>query len=561
MEVKKQIEEKLGEVLKKITGEKTDFILQPSEKFENGDYFTNIALRLAGKLGKKPLDIAYEIKKELESKGILYIEKIEVAPPGFINFFLNDKYLLGVVSEINTQKENFGNSEKLKGRKVMVEYADPNPFKEFHIGHVYSITVGETLSRLFESQSADVMRVCYQGDVGLHVAKAIYGMMQLEKDLPDKNSPLTLRAQFLGRAYALGAGVYDEKKDEINSLNKTIYEKSDAEINKLYDLGRSWSLEYFDFLYKRLGTKFEKFYFESQAGVVGLLLVKEFLNKGVFEESDGAVIFPGEKFGLHNRVFINSLGLPTYEAKEMGLAPTKYKDFKYDVSVIITGNEVNDYFKVVLKALEQIDKDLSSKTIHISHGMVRLPSGKMSSRTGDVITGEWLIDEATSRIQKEFPEMSDETSEKVAVGAVKYALLKSTLGKDLEFNFDDSIALEGASGPYLQYTFVRTKSVIEKGKKDYLKGLKSFAEKELKDEEKIILRKLIHFPEIVTLSQEKLSPNILATYLFELSQAFNIFYQKHKIGENDFRLTLSEVVGQVIKNGLRLLGIETVERM
>ena len=148
------------------------------------------------------------------------------------------------------------------------------------------------------------------------------------------------------------------------------------------------------------------------------------LEKGVFKKSDGAIIFEGEKYGLHNRVFINSLGLPTYEAKELGLAPAKYKDFPYDLSIIITGNEINEYFKVLLKALSLVSPVLSSKTKHIGHGMVRLPTGKMSSRTGSVITGEWLLDEAKRRITKAFPKVDGKTADLIAVGAVKYALLK-----------------------------------------------------------------------------------------------------------------------------------------
>ena len=174
---------------------------------------------------------------------------------------------------------------------------------------------------------------------------------------------------------------------------------------------------------------------------------EKFLKKKVFEESDGAVIFPGKKYGLHNRVFINSLGLPTYEAKEMGLAPTKYKDFAYDRSIIVTGHEIEEYFKVILKALTFTNPSLSEKTLHVSHGMVRLPGGKMSSRTGDVITGEWLLDEAVSRIRRAYPEMDGETSEKVGLAAIKYALLKGTIGRDIEFSFEGSISLTGASGP------------------------------------------------------------------------------------------------------------------
>mgnify|MGYP001566540779 CR=1 FL=1 len=580
MRVREQITDNLLPVVRKLTKKDIDVQVSISERLENGDYFTNVALRLGPVLKKKPLDVAYEIKRELESLKFSEIEKVEVAPPGFINFFLSRRYLISAMSRIREKGSKFGNSDVLKNQKVMFEFTDPNPFKEFHIGHLYSNIIGESLSRLFESQGAHVLRACYQGDVGLHVAKAIYGMQKLKKELPDENAPLSIRAQFMGRAYSLGSRDYESNesiKTEINELNKKIYSiysssGSDPSLKRIYEKGRAWSLEYFESIYERLGTKFERYYFESEVGKAGLKLVREFLKKGVFEESDGAIIFPGEKYarldptdksrqGLHNRVFINSLNLPTYEAKDLGLAAAKFADFPYDKSIILTGQEQVDYFKVVLRALMEINPDLALKTTHITHGMVRLSSGKMSSRTGDVITGEWLMDEAVSRISKAYPDMDGPTAQKVGLAAIKYALLKGSIGSDMEFSFDESISLTGASGPYLQYAYVRTKSVIEKNHKARIMRQEINAEKGLNPEELAVLRSLEHFEEIVSEAKVRLAPNLIAEYLFDLAQKFNLFYQKHKIAGNSFRLELTSAVGQGLKNGLALLGIETVKHM
>ncbi len=563
MQAKRLITDNLLLIVRKLTKEDVEIQVSITENLENGEYYTNVALRLAAILKQKPLDIAYKIKGEFEKLGGSdVVQKVEVASPGFINFFLSKDYLLETVAYINKKSESFGSSETLSKEKIMVEFTDPNPFKEFHIGHLYSNIVGESISRLLESQGAIVWRVCYQGDVGAHVAKAVYGMRKLSDQIPDDSQDLSIRAQFMGRAYAVGAADYEvSAKSEIDTLNKTIYERPDKKINDLYDKGKKWSLEYFDSIYERLGTKFKKFYFESTAAEAGTKLVREFLKKNIFELSDGAVIFPGEKYGLHNRVFINSQGLPTYEAKEMGLAPTKYRDFAYDKSIIITGSEINEYFKVILKALSLINPELAQKTTHLSHGMVRLPGGKMSSRTGEVVTGEWLLDEAVGRIHKSYPEMDDEVAEKVGTSAVKYALLKNTFGRDVEFSFEESISLEGNSGPYIEYAYVRTKSVLNKYKILNIKGKKLNTEKPLNAEELAILRHLVHFPEIVLETEERLSPNLVALYLFDLAQKFNLFYQKHKIAGSLFRLKLTEAVGQVLKNGLYLLGIETVEKM
>ena len=238
------------------------------------------------------------------------------------------------------------------------------------------------------------------------------------------------------------------------------------------------------------------------------------------------------------------------------------EDYKADKSIVITASEQSDYFKVVLKALEQIDPKIAANTTHIAHGMVRLPSGKMSSRTGDVITGEWLMDEAVSRVASAYPDMDDKTAEKVGIAAIKYALLKGTIGRDIAFNFDESIALEGASGPYLLYTFVRTQSVLAKSRvASRVSQVNKNKKQKANSEELAILRHLIHFQEVITEAQSKLSPNLLALYLFELSQKFNFFYQKHKIADNELRLELTKVVGQTLSNGLKILGIATVEKM
>ena len=275
-------------------------------------------------------------------------------------------------------------------------------------------------------------------------------------------------------------------------------------------------------------------------------------------------------------MFINSLGLPTYEAKELGLAPTKYKDFKYDLSVIITGNEIIDYFKVLLAALKELKPSLAEKTRHLSHGMVRLPEGKMSSRTGNIIMGESLVDEMKARVTKvmdtlgnEIPEEDREkTAEVIAQGAVKYSLLRVGLGKDIIFDFDKSLSLEGESGPYLQYTYARCKSILRKTNKTKL-GLSrtKLGLVKLSIEEMALLRLLYRFEEVAQEAAEKFSPNLVCGFVFDLAQRYNLFYNTASVLKaetkelKEFRLVLTAAVAQVLKNGLLLLGIKTLERM
>ena len=455
------------------------------------------------------------------------------------------------------------------GQTVIVEFTDPNPFKEFHIGHLYSNIVGESLSRIQNFKGKRVKRLCYQGDVGLHVAKAIYGMKKKFDEAKTsideiEKEELEVRIKFMGEAYALGDKAYNdessEAKSEIIELNKKIYAK-DPSILSLYEKGRAWSLGYFDIIYARLGTKFDKFYFESEAGPRGLEIVKKHIKDGTFEESDGAVIFDGEKYGLHKRVFINSLGLPTYEAKELGLAMQKAEDFQFNLSIIVTAKEVSDYFKVLFKALSLIDSDLASKMVHVGHGFVKLPEGKMSSRTGNIITGTWLLDEAVNKVKQSHPEMDDKTAEDVGIGAVKYSLLKSGMGNDVVFNFDESISMEGNSGPYIQYTNVRCLSVLKKSGK--VKFEAEFSKEAIGTSDMPLLKKLAKF-ESQFIFTEDFSQSTLCTYLYELASIFNTFYSESPILKSqneDFRLMLTRATSEVLTQGLDLLGIVAPSHM
>jgi arginyl-tRNA synthetase len=566
VDIKTEIASVIKQSLTSFISAKISFLIEKPQNESFGDYSSNVALVASKILKKNPFDLANEIVEKLNNKlsDLPNIDKIKAVKPGFINFYLSEEYL---ISQLNLISNKTPLRQDFTGHKIMVEFTDPNPFKEFHIGHLYNNTVGESVSRLLEAMGANLKRANYQGDVGMHVAKAIYGIKKLKLTIQNlEKESLKERIKSLGESYALGAKNYEDDevaKKEIEELNKKIYTKDEA-VMAIYEKGRQWSLEYFEILYKRLGTKFDFYYFESEVGSSGLKLVKEYLKKGVFEESQGAVIFPGKKYDLHDRVFINSLGLPTYEAKELGLAFKKYSDFEFDQSIVITANEIIGYFKVLLMALSKINPGLAAKTRHLTHGMVRLPSGKMSSRTGNIVRGEWLLDEAKKILKSKYPEMEEEILEQVAVGAVKYALLKSSLGHDIEFSFEESINIQGNSGPYIQYTYVRTQSVLAKIKSQ-TSNFKSTTQKlKLENEEASLLRALNNFPEVVAAAGEKFAPNVLCNYLFDLAQKFNLFYQKHKIigsEQEGFRLDLTRGVGQVIKNGLKLLGIEAPEKM
>lgn len=538
-----------------------------SPSLEHGDLTTNIALTLSKSVGVPPRELAATIIEKLRANSELseMFENYEIAGPGFINALLKKDYLENLYTKILIDTDFYGLNKSLEDKQVIVEYTDPNPFKEFHIGHLYPNIVGETIARLYETTGAKVYRACYQGDVGMHVAKTLWGMEKLMSQTAVTlevllSKPLAERVAFMGKAYSIGAIAYEENTEAVSQMkeiNKKIYEK-DAEIYGLYQKGKSWSMEYFEKMYARLGTKFNLYYLESDVADEALKLVREYLHKGVFVESNGAVVYEGEKEGLHTRVFINSQGLPTYEAKDLALASRKYADVKYDTSIIVTANEVDSYFKVVLNVLSKISPELAAKTVHISHGLIKLPEGKISSRTGRIITAATLLDAAAAEAQKLGHSITEELSQKIGLAAVKYALLKNNIGGDVEYSFETSVTFNGNSGPYLQYTYARTQSLIEKSNNQTTPDFNPT------EEELALVRNLVRYPGIISIAQKKYSPSMLCTYLYELSQQFNYYYNVQQIIGTDqeaFRIGLVTSVGQVLKNGLLILGIEALPKM
>lgn len=520
--MKKEIENLINDALKSLGIVSKGYVVEHPD-MKMGDYSTNAAI----KNGHKEEIFAYIDEHKPD-----WIEKVELAGPGFINFFLSKEFFKNSLQEIIEKGDDFGKSEHAKGFKVMVEHTDPNPFKEFHIGHLMPNVIGSTLARIFEWNGAEVKQANYQGDKGLHVAKAVWAL---------------LKGSSLPEAYATGHKAYEESeevKSEIESLNKKIYEESDSHVVEVYENGKGESLKYFEEIYQKLGTKFDYYFFESETAPIGKKIVEDKIGK-VFEESEGAIVFKGS----HTRVFINSQGIPTYEAKDLGNAKNKFDHYPYDLSVVVTGNEIRDYFKVVLEAMEKVLPELAQKTRHIPHGMLRLPTGKMSSRTGNVISAEELIEEVKSKVKGD---------EQVAIGAIKYMILRQGIGQDIIFDFEKSVSTEGDSGVYLQYAHARANSLLEKADK---KGNANGESGEVREIEKMLYR----FPEIVERAGKEYAPNYIVTYLTELAGAFNSFYAHEQVldesPESDYRLAIVEAFKIVMKNGLNVLGIPAPERM
>ncbi|MBI3486118.1 arginine--tRNA ligase [Candidatus Daviesbacteria bacterium] len=565
--VKKQIEEDLKKTISKLGYESSDIVLSIPENIDFGDYTTNVALQLSKQNlangEQSSVDIASKILEKFGHPH--YLERIEVAGPGFLNFFIKDELLIKNLGE-SIKVEGGGN---FKDKKFLIEYGHVNILKEVHIGHLRTFTIGESMSRILEHLGAKVFRANYQGDVGLHVAKAIWGIKKI--GIPQKNLNLEKKAKFLGQAYAKGNKYYEQDpkvKLEIDKINKLLYENQDLELKQLYDLAKKWSVEYFEPIYKLLGIKYDRCFFESEVAEEGKHLVREHVGK-VFKEDQGAIIFPGENYNLHTRVFVTSVGHPTYEGKEIGLAKLEFDTFRYDQSIHIVASEQAGYFEVVIKAIELIFPNLKGKKHHLSYGLVDLKEGKMSSRTGQVVTIDQLVELISKQLKANINSsklaQDSKLINKIALGAIKFSYLKFSPKTNMVFDVDQSISLSGDSGPYLQYTFARTQSILKNASflghvtQNQLKKYDS-----LNQEERKVLRQLEYFDLIIEQSATNYQPNLICGYLIELAKAFNLFYQMHpviKSKQADLRLVLTKAVGEKIKLGLNLLGIEAPERM
>jgi arginyl-tRNA synthetase len=526
-----------------------------------GDFSTNIAMQLAGRLGQNPRAIADQISEEFSGQKFEWCKKTEVAGPGFINVYLDDAYIFNSFSAEPTKI--------YAGKKVVAEYSDPNAFKALHAGHLYTTLVGDAIANIMELSGAEVYRLNYGGDVGLHAAKAMWGIIAAlgsEDATKLESVPKGERSVWVSARYVEGNKAYEADESahaQITTINKQIYElhtsgDTESEFAKIYWTCRQWSYDGFEKLYDELHVhKFDEYIPESKVTPLGQNIVKQGLEQGVFEESDGAIVYSEAQSGLHTRVFITSKGLPTYEAKELGLAVYKWQSYKFDKSLVITANDIVEYMKVLLSAMEHFYPEVAGRTKHLTHGMIKFSGGqKMSSRTGNVLMAADIIDAAIAANT----ESSGKHDESVAIGAIKYAFLKQRLGGDIMYNPEESISLNGNSGPYLQYAHARACSILSKISTSDDAGVVS----ELDEHERLLAIKLSEYVEAVEHAATDYMPHHICSYLYELTQVFNRFYENSKV-VGDSREALRGVLvlryKDVLARGLAILGVAAPEKM
>lgn len=550
----------IRDALVSIGADNVTFVVEWPADLAHGDFATNAALAASKKLGRSPRDIADELVEILKVSLGGEVAKIEAAGPGFVNITLARS---GVTEALASALDpEWGKGSARAGERVAFEYSCPNPFKEMHAGHLMSTVIGEAGARLLENQGARVLRDTYGGDVGPHVAKALWALQR-----KDVSEPST--ASEIGDAYAQGSRAYEESEEakaEIDALNTMLYvtlakpegDRNDEERSLLetWRHGRDVSLDAHGVVWDALGTHFDYVIHESETTPIGKEKVLDALASGVFKESEGAVIYDGEKKGLHTLVFLTSRGNPTYEAKDIGLAFLKEERMgPLDHSYITTASEQGGHFAVFLAALEEIAPELAKKTVHVPHGFLKLSTGKMSSRDGNVVTAVCLIEEV---IAKALEKNQDPlVARAVAIGAIKYMILRQAPGGDIVFDPETSLSLDGDSGPYLQYALVRAKSVLTQSD---LKPDASQMPEAIFDIERLLIR----YPEVVKRAEAARAPQQLTQYLTTLAGEWNSFYATERIrgGEHEaYKLFVASAFVRTMENGLTLLGIPVPERM
>lgn len=545
----KVISDAIQQVVKDMGGTINADIMLTRPEPQFGDLSCNVAMQLSKQLQKNPREIAEQIAQSL--KNVAEIKEVSVAGPGFLNITLADDVLVSTLQAQTTKAD----------KTVVIETNNPNPFKAMHIGHAYNAIIADTIANLIENQGNHVYRVSYHGDVGLHVGRSMYALLRyIDGDLAklDEINP-SERNTFMSRMYAEGSRAYkedEEAKAAINELAKQSFTREDPTYAAVYATIFAWSFEEIATNVARLGNKpVEKKFLESDADARGVQIVRDH-TPGVFEESDGALIFRGSDHGGFDNVFVGSNGLGLYGARDVGLIALKREQYHPDKSYIVTAEEQKDYFKGVLAAAALITPDEADVTTNISTGTVKLTSGKMSSRDGDVIEIGWLFEQIAEAIKARGGEVTDD----VVAGALRYAFLRVRIGGDVVFDINESVSIQGNSGPYLQYAHARASSILAK-----TSSIPETApDGDFDTTERALLQKLTEYTEVVEKATNELLPHTICNYLYELSQAFNHFYEHAKVIGDDresTRLWLVEKYRSTLAGGLEILGIVAPERL
>lgn len=549
----------------KLDKKEIEKVIEIPPYYEMGDYAFPCFI-LAPKIKESPHLIARQIREKIGTPPEEF-EDIQVSGP-YVNFFVNKRILAAnLVKKILSDKTQYGKDSVDKKTKTMVEFSQPNTHKAFHVGHIRGTSLGESIARILEFEDIDVIRVNYQGDSGMHVAKWLWCYMKYHSKEKLKEDESWIASIYIDAVKRLNQ--HKSLQREVDEINRKLETGEDKELNELWRKTRKLSLESFEKIYSELNTGFDEYFFEKDMEEKGKKITEKLLKKGIAKKSKGAIIVNLEKYKLGIWVLMRKDGTVLYSAKDLALAEKKFKDFpKIDSSLYVIANEQDLHLQQLVKTLKLMKFKHADKINHVSYGMIRLPHGKMSSRTGEnILYSEFMHDmmkHTKKEIRKRNSEISkeeiEERAQKVAIAAIKYPILKQNPNKNIIFDKKEALNFEGDSGAYIQYSYARANSILKKAKS---KG-KYSPTYNLTYEEIKLTKKLSQFPDVVLKSYKNLNPSHIANYSFQLSQTFNEFYHACKVigsEQEKFRLSLIRAFKQVMENSLELLGIEPVEEM
>lgn len=567
--IDKEIAKIFEDTIKKIYNEKetkkVEVSVATNEKF--GDFQTNFAMMNSKIIGKNPRVIAQEILDNLEENNV--IEKLEIAGPGFINIFLKSEYLGELLKKSRTEEYDF--SFLNREGDVIIDFSSPNIAKRMHIGHLRSTIIGDSITRIYKYLGYHMIADNHIGDWGTQFGKLIIGYRRWLDKEAYKENPI----EELERVYVEFSKLSetDPELEEEARLELKKLQDGDAENFALWKEFIKVSLDEYDKLYKRLDVHFDTYYGESFYHPMMQGVVEELVEKGLAVEDDGAkVVFFPEEENLFPCIVQKKDGAFLYSTSDIATIKFKRDTYKINKLIYLTDERQQDHFKQFFKITDMLGWNVEKH--HIWFGIMRFADGVFSTRKGNVIRLEQLLDEGKKRaydiVQEKNPDLSEEEKDQIAevvgVGAIKYADLSQNRQSPIIFEWDKILTFEGNTAPYLQYSYARIQSILRRAESE---GKNINYDKEIKIEDKLeraLADHIAAFPMSVLKASETFKPNIIADYLFELSKKFNSFYNSCPIlnQEDDIlysRALIAKIAGETIKDGLSLLGIKTLDRM
>ncbi|HNX10633.1 MAG TPA: arginine--tRNA ligase [bacterium] len=556
LDLKEQIKNEVGEL---------EISYPPNPKL---GHLSLAVFALAKKQKKNPNELAQKIAETIKNNAKLktLIAEVTLAGP-YINLQLNQAALTdSLLKEIKIDKDKYGRDEKLDPKTVMIEFSNVNTHKEYHVGHLRNLLYGRSLNNILAASGENTIPVSYINDFGIHVAKTLWGYLKFHQDKK-------LTGYTLGKIYAESAQKLEsqpEYKEEVAEIMKGI-ESRQGEAYNLWQKTRELSLNYFQAIYNDLGVKFTNTFFESAVIAAGLELVEELKNKKILIKSDGAIIANLEKYNLGVLPIIRSDGTALYPVADLALAKWKFDHYNLFESIYVVDSRQSLYFKQLFKILEL--SGYEAKMTHLPYEFVTLPSGMMSSRSGNVITYDELLDiaqekatlETKSRHQNWSAKKIAKTARAIALSIIKFELIKVSANKTIVFDINEALRFDGYTATYLQYTQARANKLIKKAP-GRIFPVRNLGQKLTLDKEIELITALAKYPETIQKAALEYDPSIIAHYLFELSQKINDYYQSVPVLKAESklrkaRIELFKASRQTLINGLELLGIKTIKEI